>query len=181
MAALVLRGEHDPTNAAVTVLSTFDLAQASLGRALEAGLISTGEVASLDPRCFVVLPRLCTLYGIETADLPSDWRQRPFVLLLPRICRAIAPTVVLRVRALEPRHRRDRLAATLAGFHSSPRPDEQVDEEVDALYRELAAAADRGSQGSGARAWAKLMARLLKANGDVALAQEEIARELGLC
>ena len=180
MAALALRGETESTSATATVLSTYDLAQAALGRALEAGLVSTGEVASLDPRCFVVIPRLCTLHGLETADLPADWLDTPVRFWLPRICRAIPPPIVMRVRSLQPQRRRDRLAAALAGFQTSPRTSADVDEEVDALYRELAAAADRGSQGSGARAWAKLMSRLLLPS-DAAMAQEEIARELDLC
>ena len=179
LAAMALRGEDEATSPTATVLSTSDLARATLDRALKAGLVGAGEVASLDPRCFVVIPRLCTLYGIETADLPSNWLERPIRFWLPRICRAISPPIVVRARALQPQHRRDRLAAALAGFQTSPRSSADVDEEVDALYRELAAAADRGSQGSAA--WAKLMSRLLRADPDAALAQEEIARELELC
>ena len=163
----------------ISVLSTSDLAQQCLDRALDLGLLSEAEIGALDPRCFVAVPRLCTLWGLETAQLPTDWPERPLAFYLPRVCRAVSPSTTLQVRQLTPQARRDRLAALLAGVEGTA--GAAADREVDELYREIAAVADRASQGSSAKAWARLMGKLLRPVPEgSAAAQHEIMRDLAL-
>jgi len=150
-----------------TVLSTLQLCQRCLFKAIQSSYLTDEEVLDMDPRCFVVLPRLCLLWGIEWAKLPKEFEgilkirgDVPLAIFLPRICRTVGNALVLKIRNGLSNDQRLRLARLLVGQVN----DLGEDEELSEVFRFVAAASDRSSQGRGARGWSKVLGKLL--NGE---------------
>ena len=95
----------------IATLSTLELLQHALHRALREQLYTQDEVESFDPRVLVTLPRLAMLYGVAESNFPlvafneqeedvPQALQTPAEVFLPRLCRSLAVDVVRDIRQM---------------------------------------------------------------------------------
>ena len=142
------------------LLVDFTIRQAIVSSLLE----SEDDTCELSPKLFVVIPRLCIMYGITEATLPTGWEdQAPFDSELfidhffPRIDRVLPLETIIAIRrlSLSDRGQLEQMLAGNVGEEEGP--------ELVGLHRAICAGADESSQGSEAKRWAQIMKESLRA------------------
>lgn len=154
-----LSKETDAAN--IATFSSQELYQHALRRAVSDGLYGPEEVESFDPRVLLTLPRLTLFYGMHESDYPVEAMQRaessapsrqrgdtPEVLLdafLPRLCRALPPSIVITVRSLSSSERA-KVARRLSVFTVDDEPTDHdvdnVDVKMDTIFTTISKQAD---------------------------------------
>ncbi|GAA95118.1 uncharacterized protein L969DRAFT_95912 [Mixia osmundae IAM 14324] len=182
----------EPDLSLASPMSTSDVVKFAIEKAIDDDLLTTDSMLAMDPKVFVVVPRLSLLYGITTASLPTQWTllddltseigdaelaslfwsEVPAAIFLPRVCRAMTNDAIRQVGSLSPDDT-VLLARMLAGHSPDDAKDpndtlfisarQTVPPHLITLFKTLAGVADAGSQsGRGVRAWARVMSKALK-------------------
>lgn len=98
-------------NGSIATLSSTELFQHALQRALRDSLFTINDVEAFEPRLLLTLPRLALLYGVHESDLPilnlpSPSEPENFAghaaleVFLPRLCRPLSPATLQSIRRM---------------------------------------------------------------------------------
>lgn len=152
--------------AEIATLSTQELLQHALNKALGCDFYSTEEVEAFDPRVMLTLPRLALFYGVRQSAFPKTPQDGqpysvPMEVFLPRICRNLPYQTLLDLRCLSD-HEACALASRLAGVGPSVANNPvAVSSIMDNLFRTISAEANAGSSNSRDPRSNKLLSRAL--------------------
>jgi len=156
--------------AEIATLSTQELLQHALKKAMQDELYSAEDVEVFDPRLMLTLPRLALFYGVRQSAFPSMLNEgepytTPMEVFLPRICRTLPYASLVELKNLTEAEA-STLAWRLAGADApaleavSNLPGAST-EQMDNLYRMISTEANAGSFNSRDARSNKLLSRAL--------------------
>lgn len=157
--------------AEIATLSTQELLQHALKKAMGDNLYTREDLEAFDPRLMLTLPRLALFYGVRQSAFPThpnegETHSIPMEVFLPRICRTLPYEAVVDIRSLNDMDA-SALVCRLAGVDaSSSAPDASVQPNTtsadgDKLYRIISMEANVGSFNSRDPRSNKLLSRAL--------------------
>lgn len=147
--------------AEIATLSTQELLQYALQKAMQDELYSAEDIEVFDPRLMLTLPRLAVFYGIRQSAFPTTFNESepytvPMEVFLPRICRTLSYRNLVEVRNLAD-NEASALASRLAGVENTADSEAASDD----LYRVISTEANAGSFNSRDPRSNKLLSRAL--------------------
>lgn len=147
--------------AEIATLSTQELLQYALQKAMQDELYSAEDIEVFDPRLMLTLPRLAVFYGIRQSAFPTTFNESepytvPMEVFLPRICRTLSYRNLVEVRNLADNEALA-LASRLAGVENTA----DLEAASDDLYRVISTEANAGSFNSRDPRSNKLLSRAL--------------------
>lgn len=172
----------------IATLSSIELFQHALRRALDDGLFTADEVEAFEPRLLLTLPRLALLYGVFESNFPvldmvnAEEQTSPAVhtaleVFLPRLCRPLPVQIIRSIRQISPQDAQQ-LASRLcfaeaASSQAQSAPDGA--EDLAELFRVLATEADgTGTAGMHSKLMRKVLKIHLSENGRDSEAEDEV-------
>lgn len=156
--------------AEIATLSTQELLQHALRKAMEDQLYTNEDLEAFDPRLMLTLPRLALFYGVRQSAFPTKASEGdsclvPMEVFLPRICRTLPYQAVVDLRNLDDIEA-EALASRLAGVGQANEMDEGFPcnagiTKKDELYRLISTEANAGSFNSRDPRSNKLLSRAM--------------------